>query len=47
MRMVMLRFLQPSPARLVSLNGLRAKLKRWWLGMTDQEQREVFIRAVF
>jgi spore germination cell wall hydrolase CwlJ-like protein len=43
--MVMLRFLQPSPARLVSLNGLRAKLKRWWLGMTDQEQREVFIRG--
>ena len=41
----MLRFLQPSPARLVSLNGLRAKLKRWWLGMTDQEQREVFIRG--
>jgi spore germination cell wall hydrolase CwlJ-like protein len=43
--MVMLRFLQPSPARLVSLNGLREKLKRWWLGMTDQEQREVFIRG--
>ena len=41
----MLRFLQPSPARLVSLNGLREKLKRWWLGMTDQEQREVFIRG--
>lgn len=41
----MLRFLQPSRARLVSLNGLREKLKRWWLGMTDQEQREVFIRG--
>lgn len=41
----MLRFLQPSRARLASLNGLREKLKRWWLGMTDQEQREVFIRG--
>jgi spore germination cell wall hydrolase CwlJ-like protein len=43
--MVMLRFLQPSRARLVSLNGLFQKLYRWWLGMTDQEQREVFIRG--
>lgn len=41
----MLRFLQPSRASLGPLNGLREKLKRWWLGMTDQEQREVFIRG--
>ncbi len=41
----MLRFLQPSQTSLVPLNGLREKLKRWWLGMTDQEQREVFIRG--
>ncbi|MBK8197099.1 MAG: cell wall hydrolase [Acidobacteria bacterium] len=41
----MLRFLQPSQTSLVTLNGLREKLKRWWLGMTDQEQREVFIRG--
>jgi hypothetical protein len=41
----MLRFLQPTRATLVTLNGLRDKLKRWWLGMTDQEQREVFIRG--
>jgi hypothetical protein len=30
---------------LASLNELNNKLKRWWLGMTDQEQREVFIRG--
>lgn len=41
----MLRFLQPSQMTLASLNELNNKLKRWWLGMTDQEQREVFIRG--
>ncbi|MBA4338425.1 MAG: cell wall hydrolase [Hyphomonas sp.] len=41
----MLRFLQPSQMTLASLNELQNKLKRWWLGMTDQEQREVFIRG--
>ncbi|MDP1557059.1 MAG: cell wall hydrolase [Hyphomonas sp.] len=41
----MLRFLQPSQTSLASLNELSDKLKRWWLGMTDQEQREVFIRG--
>lgn len=41
----MLRFLQPSQMTLASLNELQQKLKRWWLGMTDQEQREVFIRG--
>lgn len=41
----MLRFLQRSPAKLASLSGLYEKLKRWWLVMTDQEQREVFIRG--
>jgi spore germination cell wall hydrolase CwlJ-like protein len=41
----MLRFLQPSRARLGTLDGLFHKLQRWWLGMTDQEQREVFIRG--
>jgi spore germination cell wall hydrolase CwlJ-like protein len=43
--MVMLRFLQRSRAKLASLSGLHEKLKRWWLVMTDQEQREVFIRG--
>ena len=41
----MLRFFQPSQMTLASLNELNSKLKRWWLGMTDQEQREVFIRG--
>ena len=41
----MLRFLQPSQMTLASLSELSNKLKRWWLGMTDQEQREVFIRG--
>lgn len=41
----MLRFLQRSRANLVTLNGLHERLKRWWLVMTDQEQREVFIRG--
>ena len=41
----MLRLSQPSRVSLGPLNGLREKLKRWWLGMTDQEQREVFIRG--
>lgn len=41
----MLRFLQPSQMTLASLSELQNKLKRWWLGMTDQEQREVFIRG--
>jgi spore germination cell wall hydrolase CwlJ-like protein len=41
----MLRFIQPSQMTLASLNELSNKLKRWWLGMTDQEQREVFVRG--
>lgn len=41
----MLRFFQSSQMNLASLNELSNKLKRWWLGMTDQEQREVFIRG--
>lgn len=41
----MLRFLKPSRASVCRVNGLREKLARWWLGMTDQEQRDVFIRG--
>lgn len=41
----MLRFLQSSQMTLASLNELGNKLKRWWLSMTDQEQREVLIRG--
>jgi hypothetical protein len=41
----MLRFFQSSQMNLACLNELSNKLKRWWLGMTDQEQREVFIRG--
>lgn len=41
----MLRFLKPGRASVFRVNGLREKLTRWWLGMTDQEQRDVFIRG--
>ena len=35
----------PGQDGLVHVSELSNKLKRWWLGMTDQEQREVFIRG--
>ncbi len=41
----MLSVLQPRHRTLVRRGGLRQKFKRWWLGMTDQEQRDMFIRG--
>ena len=41
----MLRFLKPRRFSVSRVNGLREKLTRWWLGMTDQEQRDVFVRG--
>ncbi len=41
----MLRFLKPRGFSVSRVNGLREKLTRWWLGMTDQEQRDVFVRG--
>lgn len=41
----MLRILQPRPATLSSMRGLQGKLKRWWMAMTNEEQRDIVIRG--
>ncbi len=41
----MLRVSQSHQTSLVHLGGLRVKLQRWWLRMTDLEERDVLIRA--
>lgn len=41
----MLRVLQPRSAILSPATGLREKLKRWWMTMTDEEQREIVMRG--
>ena len=41
----MLRVLQPRPATLSSMRGLQGKLKRWWMAMTNEEQRDIVIRG--
>jgi len=41
----MLRNLQPRQATLSSMRGLQGKLKRWWMAMTNEEQRDIVIRG--
>ena len=41
----MLRFLQPRTTTLSSMRGLHGKLKRWWMAMTNDEQRDIVIRG--
>lgn len=41
----MLRFLKPGRVSVRRVNGFGEKLIRWWLVMTDQEQRDVFVRG--
>ena len=42
---MLLRVLQPRRATLSPMSGLREKLKRWWMTMTDDEQRDIFVRG--
>ena len=42
---MLLRVLKPRRATLSPMSGLREKLKRWWMTMTDDEQRDIFIRG--
>ena len=41
----MLRVLQPRTATLSSMRGLHGKLRRWWMAMTNEEQRDIVIRG--
>ncbi|MCA8893191.1 MAG: cell wall hydrolase [Hyphomonas sp.] len=41
----MLRNLQPRQATLSSMRRLQGKLKRWWMAMTNEEQRDIVIRG--
>ena len=41
----MLRVLQPRTATLSSMRGLQGRLKRWWMAMTNEEQRDIVIRG--
>ena len=42
---MLLRVLKPRRATLSPMSGLREKLKRWWMTMTDDEQRDIFVRG--
>lgn len=42
---MLLRVLKPRRATLTPMSGLREKLKRWWMTMTDDEQRDIFVRG--
>lgn len=41
----MLRVLQPPAVTLSPMRGLHGKLKRWWMAMTNEEQRDIIIRG--
>lgn len=41
----MLRVLQPRRATLSPMRGLQEQLKRWWMAMTNEEQRDIVIRG--
>lgn len=41
----MLRIQKPRAATLSSMRGLQGKLKRWWMAMTNEEQRDIVIRG--
>ena len=41
----MLRVLQPRQATLLPMRGLLGKLRRWWMAMTNEEQRDVLVRG--
>ncbi len=41
----MLKVLQPQATTLAWVHNWRSKVRRWWLTMTNEEQREVFVRA--
>ena len=41
----MLRVLQPRSATLSPMRGLQEQLKRWWMAMTNEEQRDIVIRG--
>jgi hypothetical protein len=41
----MLRFSKRGRATLPSSKGLRHRFARWWFAMTDQEQRDVYVRG--
>ncbi|MCB9962323.1 MAG: cell wall hydrolase [Hyphomonas sp.] len=41
----MLRVLQPRQATLSPMRGLLGKLRRWWMAMTNEEQRDVLVRG--
>jgi hypothetical protein len=41
----MLRIQKPRAATLSSMRGLQGKLKRWWMAMTNDEQRDIVIRG--
>lgn len=41
----MLRVLKPRRATLSPMRGLQAKLMRWWMAMTNEEQRDIVVRG--
>lgn len=41
----MLRIQKPRAATLSSMRGLQGRLKRWWMAMTNDEQRDIVIRG--
>ena len=41
----MLRILQPRRATLLPMRGLQERLKRWWMAMTNEEQRDIVVRG--
>ena len=41
----MLRVLQPRRATLSPMRGLQEQLKRWWMAMTNEEQRDIVVRG--
>lgn len=42
---MLLRVLQPRRATLSPMRGLQEQLKRWWMAMTNEEQRDIVIRG--
>ena len=41
----MLSVLKPRTATLSSMRGLHGQLKRWWMAMTNEEQRDIVVRG--